>query len=94
VRRSKFRRNQEHTVVHRIWLTGQFTDSSKITATESSSCRDSPSPPHFRVLSFGRGDVALSLGPRAASMPREALGLEAQRQGLWPEAQLGGFLGV
>jgi len=39
-------------------------------------------------------DLAQSLGPRAASMSREALGLEAHRQGLWTEAQLGRFLGL
>ena len=27
-------------------------------------------------------------------MPREALGLEAHRQGLWTEAELGRFLGI
>lgn len=39
-------------------------------------------------------DLAQSLGSRAASMSREALGLEAHRRGLWTEAQLGRFLSL
>jgi len=38
-------------------------------------------------------ELALRLGPEAARMSREALGLEAHRQGLWTEAELGRFLG-
>jgi hypothetical protein len=39
-------------------------------------------------------ELALRLGPQAARMSREALGLEAHRQGLWNEAELGRFLGL
>ena len=39
-------------------------------------------------------ELAERLGPRAARMSREALGLEAHRQGLWTEADLGRFLGL
>ena len=39
-------------------------------------------------------DLAQRLGPQAARMSREALGLEAHRQGLWTEAELGRFLGL
>jgi hypothetical protein len=39
-------------------------------------------------------ELALRLGPQAARMSREALGLEAHRQGLWTEAELGRFLGL
>ena len=39
-------------------------------------------------------ELALRLGPEAARMSREALGLEAHRQGLWTEAELGRFLGL
>jgi hypothetical protein len=38
--------------------------------------------------------LAQRLGPEAARMSREALGLEAHRQGLWTEAELGRFLGL
>lgn len=37
-------------------------------------------------------ELARRLGPEAARMSREALGLEAVRQGLWTEAELGRFL--
>jgi hypothetical protein len=39
-------------------------------------------------------ELAQRLGPEAARMSREALGLEAHRQGRWTEAELGRFLGV
>ena len=39
-------------------------------------------------------ELARRLGPEAAQMSREALGLEAHRQGLWTEAELGRFLGL
>jgi hypothetical protein len=39
-------------------------------------------------------ELAQRLGPQAARMSREALGLEAHRQGLWTEAELGRFLGL
>ena len=39
-------------------------------------------------------DLAQRLGPQATRMSREALGLEAHRQGLWTEAELGRFLGL
>jgi hypothetical protein len=39
-------------------------------------------------------ELALRLGPQAVRMSREALGLEAHRQGLWTEAELGRFLGL
>ena len=39
-------------------------------------------------------ELAQRLGPRAAQMSREALALEAHRQGLWTEAELGRFLGL
>ena len=39
-------------------------------------------------------ELAHRLGPQAARMSREALGLEAHRQGLWTEAELGRFLGL
>ena len=39
-------------------------------------------------------ELARRLGPEAAQMTREALGLEAHRQGLWTEAELGRFLGL
>ena len=39
-------------------------------------------------------DLAQRLGPEAARMSREALGVEAHRQGLWTEAELGEFLGL
>ena len=39
-------------------------------------------------------ELARHLGPEAARMSREALGLEALRQGLWTEAELGRFLGL
>ena len=39
-------------------------------------------------------ELARRLGPEAARMSREALGLEAHRQGLWTEAELGRFLGL
>ncbi len=38
-------------------------------------------------------ELARRLGPGAARMSREALGLEALRQRLWTEAELGRFLG-
>ena len=37
-------------------------------------------------------ELAQRLGPESARLSREALGLEALRQGLWTEAQLGRFL--
>ena len=37
-------------------------------------------------------ELARRLGPEAARMSREALGLEAHRPGLWTEAELGRFL--
>lgn len=39
-------------------------------------------------------ELALRLRPEAAQMSREALGLEALRQGLWTEPELGRFLGL
>ena len=39
-------------------------------------------------------ELAQRLGPEAARMSREALGIEAHRQGLWSEAELGRFLGL
>ena len=39
-------------------------------------------------------ELARRLGPEASRMSREALGLEAHRQGLWTEAELGQFLGL
>lgn len=39
-------------------------------------------------------ELALRLGPQAARISREALGLEALRQGLWTEADLARFLGL
>jgi hypothetical protein len=39
-------------------------------------------------------ELAVRLGPGAARLSREALGLEAIRQGLWTEAELGHFLGL
>lgn len=39
-------------------------------------------------------ELAERLGPEALRMSREALGLEAHRQGLWTEAELGQFLGL
>ena len=39
-------------------------------------------------------ELAQRLGPEAARLSREALGLEAHRQGLWTEAELGRFLGL
>ena len=39
-------------------------------------------------------ELAGRLGPGAARMSREALGLEAHRQGLWTDAELGRFLGL
>ena len=39
-------------------------------------------------------ELAQRLGPEAARMSREALGLEAHRQGLWTEAELSRFLGL
>ncbi len=39
-------------------------------------------------------ELAQRLGSQAAQMSREALGLEAHRQGLWTEAELGRFLGL
>ena len=37
-------------------------------------------------------ELARRLGPEAERMSREALALEAHRQGLWTEAELGRFL--
>jgi len=39
-------------------------------------------------------ELARRLGPEAARMSREALGLTALAQGLWTEAELGRFLGL
>jgi len=39
-------------------------------------------------------ELARRLGPEAARMSREALGLEALRQRLWTEAELGRFLSL
>ena len=39
-------------------------------------------------------ELAQRLGPQTARMSREAIGLEAHRQGLWTEAELGRFLGL
>lgn len=39
-------------------------------------------------------ELANRLGSRATQLPREALGLEAHRQGLWTEGELGRFLGL
>ena len=39
-------------------------------------------------------ELANRLGPMADRLSREALALEALRQGLWTEAELGGFLGL
>lgn len=39
-------------------------------------------------------ELAQRLGDGAAQMSREALGLEAHRQGLWTAAELGSFLGL
>jgi hypothetical protein len=39
-------------------------------------------------------ELARRLGPEASRMSREALGLEAHRQGLWTESELGSFLGL
>ena len=39
-------------------------------------------------------ELAQRLGPEAVRMSREALALEAHRQGLWTEAELGRFLGL
>jgi hypothetical protein len=39
-------------------------------------------------------ELAQRLGPEALRMSREALGIEAHRQGLWTEAELGQFLGL
>jgi hypothetical protein len=39
-------------------------------------------------------ELARRLGPEAVRMSREALGLEAHRQGLWTEAELGRFLSL
>ncbi len=39
-------------------------------------------------------ELAQRLGPKALRMSREALGLEAHRQGLWEEAELGQSLGL
>lgn len=39
-------------------------------------------------------ELAQRLGPEALRMSCEALGLEAHRQGLWTEAELGRFLGL
>jgi Uncharacterised protein family (UPF0175) len=39
-------------------------------------------------------ELAKRLGAEAAPMSREALGLEAHRQALWSEAELGRFLGL
>ena len=41
-----------------------------------------------------RQELAQRLGPEVARMSREALGIEAHRQGLWTEAELGRFLGL
>jgi len=39
-------------------------------------------------------ELARRLGPEAERMSREALGVQAHRQGLWTEAELGRFLGL
>jgi len=39
-------------------------------------------------------ELAQRLGSEAERMSREALALEAYRQGLWTEAELGRFLGL
>jgi hypothetical protein len=39
-------------------------------------------------------ELARRLGPEAARLSRDALALEAYRQGLWTEAELGRFLGL
>jgi len=39
-------------------------------------------------------ELARRLGPEATRMSREALALEAHRQGLWTEAELARFLGL
>ena len=39
-------------------------------------------------------ELAQRLGTLATRISREALGLEAHRQGLWTEAELGRFLGL
>lgn len=39
-------------------------------------------------------ELAQRLGSQATRMSREALGLEAHRQGLWTEAELARFLGL
>lgn len=39
-------------------------------------------------------ELAQRLGPQAARLSREALGLEALRQRLWTEAELSRFLGL
>ena len=39
-------------------------------------------------------ELAQRLGPEATRMSREALALEAHRQGSWTEAELGTFLGL
>ena len=39
-------------------------------------------------------ELAQRLGPQAARMSREAVGIEAHREGLWTEAELGRFLGL
>lgn len=39
-------------------------------------------------------ELARRLGPEALQVSREALALEALRQGLWTEAELGRFLGL
>lgn len=39
-------------------------------------------------------ELARRLGPEAERMSREALAIEAHRQGLWTEAELGRFLGL
>lgn len=40
------------------------------------------------------GELARRLGADAGRLSREALGLEAYRQGLWGDAELGQFLGL
>ena len=39
-------------------------------------------------------ELANRLGSQATQLPREALGLEAHRRGLWTEPELGRFLGL
>ena len=39
-------------------------------------------------------ELAERLGPEAQRLSREALALEALRQGLWTESELGRFLGL